>query len=242
LIAVLAVASVLFGGARPPPADLIALFQNVVGLRVDSAHSYRPILRIGPVLRSAQLENAARSGIPIRVHVRLELWRDGFIDDLAASTGWSSVLLYEPISERYLVRPRGSGPALRFAAYDSARAAIEGESMIALAPVRPGEYYYTARVTIETLSLSDLEELERWLQGELGPAVSGDRSIPGAIVDGAKRLVVRVLRLPTRTLSARVSFTMPDKEKHREPQPEPARAARPVQRPERTTRNVHGGP
>jgi hypothetical protein len=56
---------------------------------------------------------------------------------------------------------------------------------------------------IETLSLSDLEELERWLQGELQPAVSGKRSVPGAVGQGAKRIMIRMLGLPTRRLEAK---------------------------------------
>ena len=70
-------------------------------------------------------------------------------------------------------------------------------------PRTPGRYYYTATLELETLSLSDLEELERWLQGELQPAVTGDRSIPGAVGQGAKRLMIRLLGLPARRLEGR---------------------------------------
>jgi hypothetical protein len=66
-----------------------------------------------------------------------------------------------------------------------------------------GRYYYTAVLQIETLSLSDLDELERWLQGELGPAVSGRRSLSDAVGEGAKRLLIRLLGLPTRRVEAR---------------------------------------
>jgi hypothetical protein len=48
------------------------------------------------------------------------------------------------------------------------------------------------------------------LKGELQPAVSGDRSLPGAIGQGARRLFIRVLSLPERRLEGRSErFRMP---------------------------------
>jgi hypothetical protein len=180
--------------------------ENGISVRADTAAAWRPVLRVGSILDNQTLREATASGIPVRIHVRIELWRDGFFDDLSGSRSWSTVLLYEPMGRRYLVRLVGSdAPPIRFDTYDQARRAVEGERMIDLRPGRTGKYYYTATLVIETLSLSDLQELERWLQGELQPAVSGDRSIPGALGQGAKRLAIRLLRLPTRRLEARSS-------------------------------------
>jgi len=173
-------------------------------VRVDSVSGMRPLLRVGAILDNESLREATASGIPIRIHTRIELWRDGFFDDLAGSRAWSIVLLYEPMAQRYIVRAPGvDGAPLQYDTYDRARRAVEGERLIDLRPGRTGKYYYTATLIIETLSLSDIEELERWLQGELQPAVSGDRSLPGALGEGAKRLAIRLLRLPTRRLEAR---------------------------------------
>jgi hypothetical protein len=72
-----------------------------------------------------------------------------------------------------------------------------------MSPRGSGQYYYTVTLQIETLSVSDLDELEHWLQGELQPAVSGQRSVPGAIGQGAKRLMLRILDLPERRYDAR---------------------------------------
>ena len=83
------------------------------------------------------------------------------------------------------------------------RSAVEGSYTPALRPARQGRYYYTALLELETLTLSDLAELERWLKGELQPAVSGDGSVPSAVGQGVKRLLVRVLRLPARRFEAR---------------------------------------
>jgi hypothetical protein len=184
----------------------VAAQEPGISVRADTAASLRPVLRIGSILDNQTLREATASGIPVRIHVRIELWRDGFFDHLSGSRSWNTVLFYEPMGKRYLVRLVGSdAPPIQFDTYDQARRAVEGERLIDLRPRRTGKYYYTATLVIETLSLSDLQELERWLQGELQPAVSGDRSIPGALGQGAKRLAIRLLRLPTRRLEARSS-------------------------------------
>jgi hypothetical protein len=75
----------------------------------------------------------------------------------------------------------------------------------AVRPIRPGRYYYIVSLEIETLSLSDLEELERWLRGELEPAVRGGGSVGEALGTGVKRLLLRVLDVPARRYQARSS-------------------------------------
>jgi hypothetical protein len=166
--------------------------------------AFRPLVRIGPILDDSDIEEAARSGVPIRIRVRVELWRDGWTDDLVASERFAAVLAYDPLTQEFLVRGRADdAPVRRFTTYADARAAIEGSYPLQIRPNRSGRYYYLGRLEIETLSLSDIQELERWLQGELQPAVRGDRSVTGALGDGAKRLIIRLLNLPTRGVDAR---------------------------------------
>lgn len=176
--------------------------QPRLAVRADTAAGGRAVLEIGGVLEDEALEQAVRSGLPLRVNVRVELWRDGFLDDLEASRTWTTVLLFEPLEQQYVMRLE-TGVARSFTDYTTAREAIEAEYPLALAPRRPGRYYYTATLEIETLSLSDLDELERWLRGELGPAVSGERSIANAVGEGAKRLLIRLLGLPSRRVEAK---------------------------------------
>lgn len=189
---------------QPPPDDSAGTQQRPLAIVVDPANGHRPIVRVGPVLAEDELEQAATSGLPLRVRVRVELWKDRLFDQLVDSTSWSTVIVHEPISEQFFVRSlpatRGSRRASTFA---SAREAVESEYLLSMRPQGEGRYYYTVSLQIETLSVSDLEELERWLQGELQPAVSGERSVPGAIGQGAKRLMLRILDLPERRYEAR---------------------------------------
>jgi hypothetical protein len=114
------------------------------------------------------------------------------------------VIVYEPLGDQFFVRsqPAGAG-ARRFPSFAAARSAVEGVYTLDLEPRAPGRYYYTATLQVETLSLSDLEELERWLQGELQPAVRGQRSVPAAVGQGARRLMLRLLDLPQRRIDVR---------------------------------------
>jgi len=196
-----AVAAFWLAGAAPGATRSPDSQQAQLTVAWDSANG-RATLRVGSVLDSEELERATRSGLPVRMRVRIELWRDGFFDHLEGSEVWNAVLLYEPLERQYILRPP-RGAAERFTDYRTARAALERLYEVSVRPSREGTWYYTATLEIETLSLSDLEELERWLQGELRPAVAGERSVSGAVSEGAKRLLIRLLGLPARRIEAR---------------------------------------
>jgi len=172
----------------------------------DAAANYRPILHVGAVLGDRELERAALAGVPVRIRVRVELWKDRLFDALVDSTTWSLDLYFEPISEQFFIRSTATpGRVGRYTSFAAARRAVETEFSPRIQPRERGRYYYTALLQIETLSVSDLEELERWLQGELQPAVSGERSVPGAVGQGLKRLLLRALDLPAHRHDARTA-------------------------------------
>lgn len=162
-----------------------------------------PRISVGSVLSDRALEEAVRSGLPLRMRFRVELWRDTWFDDLVQQATWTTVLAFEPLDQRFLAVGPGADSIGRYDGYDAARAALEQPYSPAMAPTAGGRYYYLAYLEIETLSLSDLDELERWLRGELQPAVESGGSVPGAIGTGLKRLLVRVLGLPARRYEAR---------------------------------------
>lgn len=193
----------LIGGLVPVGAAETMAQQPSLTVQEVADSSHRPLVSIRGLLDDDALQEAARSGLPLRVHVRVELWKDGWIDNLVDDQSWTMILRYEPLDEEYLVH---SNPApertRRFPSYAAARAIIEGARVLAMHPREEGRYYYIATLELETFSLSDLAALERWLQGELRPAVTGGRSLPDAVGEGAKRLMIRLLRLPARKLEA----------------------------------------
>lgn len=171
----------------------------------DSARGFRPQLQVGSILDDPAIEEAVRSGLPLRLKMRAELWRDGFFNSLEGDRETTVIVFYQPLEDNFVVRTNHPGrvEVRGFESFARVRAAVEGGYSPDLRPRRRGRYYYTAALEVETLTLSDLAELERWLKGELQPAVSGDRSVPSAVGQGVKRLLVRVLRLPARRFEAR---------------------------------------
>lgn len=171
-----------------------------------AAERWAPVVEVDGLLQDAALRDALDSGLPLRIRLRVELWADRFFDRLEATEEVAVALTQDPLDRAYvLASPAGER---HLATVNQAGAAIMGLLQVPLRPTRVGRYYYLATLEIETLSLSDLEELRRWLRGEVGPAVEGRGSPEGAVESGLRRVLVRVIGLPTRRMEARSgSFT-----------------------------------
>jgi hypothetical protein len=168
-----------------------------------SATGGEPRVTVGPVLGDQALEEALRSGLPLRMRFRAELWRDRFFDSLIDDVTWSVVIAFEPLEGVFLVGPPDGEAAQSYTSFARVRAAVERVYRPGLRPPGPGRYYYLTSLEIETLSLSDLEELGHWLRGELAPVVGARGSVVGAVGTGLRRFLIRVLDLPARRFDAR---------------------------------------
>jgi hypothetical protein len=169
-----------------------------------------PIVVVGQVLDESGLEEALRSGLPLRIRIRVELWRDRAFDQLVDQVGWTQVLAFEPMAGQFLIGRPGENTPDRYPSYAAARAVLETLYRPRLRATAPGRYYYLATLEIESLSLSDLEELGQWLRGEVAPAARGRRSPAAALGTGLRRALIRILALPTRRYEARSDHFMID--------------------------------
>lgn len=162
------------------------------------------VMRTGPLvvashmLSGRKLQELLASGFPARLHFVVELWSvGGWVNDLERLTEWDVVVRWLAVERVYEVvqvvggRPFSLG---RFALLGDAASAVARPTRAQIvAPARSKRMYYQATLTVETLSLSDLDEVERWLRGELRPAVRGERN-PGTVVGrGLKTLASRLL-------------------------------------------------
>lgn len=165
-------------------------------------------VRAARMLRETNTRELLVSGFPTALRFRLELWRvGGLFDDIESATTWEALVRYDPYTRTYSVYRRGSRIAEdigELATLDAAEAELEKPFPVPLRPGRPGaRYYYNVSVDVETLSLSDLDELNRWLKGEFQPAVRGKRAPLSALRRGFGTLLSRVLGGNSRHYEAR---------------------------------------
>lgn len=165
-------------------------------------------VQTGSLLEDGGLRGALESGLPLRFHLRVELWRKGFFDRLSGAGEVDLALVQDPLDGVYVVDD--GRREQRFPALESAVASLQRALAPTLQPTRAGRYYYLATLEVETLSLSDLDELRRWLRGEVQPAVEGRSSPARAVERGLGRLFVRVIGLPSRKYEDRsATFIFP---------------------------------
>ena len=184
-------------GASPLPAQRgPRLALSVPAPR--SATVEGPLVGGDGLLADRQLRDLLRNGFPARLHYRVELWSvGGFANDLERKTEWDVVVRYDPLDRSYRVaRLLGDQVLLlgSFADLAGAETAVELPFRAPIAATRRGQrYYYNVVLDVEILSLSDLDEVERWLRGELTPAVRGRRNPGTALTRGLRTLFVRLL-------------------------------------------------
>ena len=161
-----------------------------------------------------------RNGFPMQLNYRLELWAARrLFDNVLASVDWKVLLRYDALNEQYRVfrvdsTRSDSTTRIRqlgiFSNVGDARAELERTMRVMLpASPRAGRQYYRAVLDVQTLSNDDLDEMQRWLRGELRPAVRGEKNPGTAIGRGVQRVFVRLLG-EARHLEARTpSFRIP---------------------------------
>jgi hypothetical protein len=140
----------------------------------------------------ADMRDLLRSGFPASLKFRLELWRaGGLFNDLEDRQDWELIVQYDPTAQRYRVVRRQDGRLEdlgSFATLATAQTVLERPLRVTLLPRRKGNrYYYNLALDIEALSVSDMDQLERWLRGVRGGTAAS------AVGSGVRTLMLRML-------------------------------------------------
>jgi hypothetical protein len=179
-------------GAAQSPSLTVTLQNNL------------PRVRSGGLLSDGKFVGLMRSGFPLRLHYRLELWRvrASWFDQFVREASWDAVARHDPLADDFVLIRQG-GAVSRYATPEELAHALEIPYTVTLRPNSEGRFYFLARLEVTTLNDTDLQELSRWLSGDVGPAVSGDGNLGEALARGAQRVLVRLAGLPRQRLEAR---------------------------------------
>lgn len=201
-------AALALAAARPLAGPPLLAQRAGAEIRLAAAPALDgPLVRVVNVLDEREMRDLLGHGFPVRIHYRAELWTlGGWFNELRATREWDVVVRQDALSKAYEVARIVDDQVTflgRFATLDAASEAAERPFRVAVTPPRGRRAYYNVVVDVEALSLSDLDEVERWLRGELRPAVQGRRSPGTAIGRGVKVLTERLLGGQTRHYEVR---------------------------------------
>ncbi len=167
-----------------------------------------PSVRSSSLITDGAMLNLIRNGFPAHLHYKLERWSTGgFFDDVTAQADWDAVVRYDALAKVFQVY-RAVGKKTTFlGTFPDIGAAESALDLPFSAPIQPPKKgkktYYNLVLDIETLSLTELDEVEQWLRGELKPAVRGKKNPGTAVGRGVRTVMVRLLGGEKRRYEAR---------------------------------------
>ena len=168
-------------------------------------------VRLRNAIDGGRFEELLRNGFDVRVHMSVELWKMGrFLNDVVAREQWDVIIHYDQFDQTFdVARLDGDDSVAPLGTYrrlSDAKAAVALPHAPPIGRPGPGQrHYYRVQAEIETLDLKDLDEVSRWLRGELAPAVQGRRNPGTALGRGLRTLASRLMGGEVRRLEARSS-------------------------------------
>jgi hypothetical protein len=177
--------------AQSPSVEIIAPAK-------EALTTERPFVRTAGIVTAPHTAELIRNGFPARLHYKMERWSAGtFVNDVKSTVEWEVIVEYDALAERFHVIRATNDRATLLGVFETlkdADAKIAEPLRVAIGLPKKGEKtYYTVKLDVEAMSLSDLDEVRRWLNGELRPAVRGRRNPGTAVTSGVRMLFVRLL-------------------------------------------------
>jgi hypothetical protein len=166
------------------------------------------VVRARQVLADRSVRELMDHGFPARLRFRVELWSTaGWFDRQLQGTEWDVVVRYDPLHKTFEA-VRVEDDTVKnlgvFGQFQDVAAEVERPHRAKIvAPVQRARMYYNLTLTLEMLSVSDLDELQRWVTGDLQPVVRGQRNPGTALGRGTRTLLTRLLGGERRTLEVR---------------------------------------
>jgi hypothetical protein len=188
--------------AAPLAAQGAKGVELVVSLVPDPARKVGvlPEARVVGLLQDERWTSALLSGLPLRLHYRLELWRSrgSWFDASVRSVEWDVVVQREPLLDQYAVTTvlLGRTRQQRYPDLSALGSALGVSYRISVRAEGKGDYYYAATLQVSTLSDQDLDEMDRVLRGDPESEGGSNGDLGDAVGRAARRMVLRVAGLP----------------------------------------------
>lgn len=212
LVPVVLAAAVAAGQAQAPPDSARAAGPRIrVTLeRAPDGTLRPPVVRAVSPLAGGTFGAALHDGFPVRYRFRLELRHSVRIlpDRLDRQAEWDAVVLLDPVTNEYQLL-RSGGTEEHFTTERAVDRALATPFAVDLLPGGPGQFYYVATMEIESLQLSELDEVERWLRGEVGGGIARSGDVGEVLGRGLRRILIRISGLPRLVLETRSPFFSP---------------------------------
>jgi len=199
---------------RQPPEPTL----DVV-LPADSARATQaPAVVSTRMLEDRTTRDLLHSGFPARLTYRLELWEARTIfDSRVRQVEWDVIVRYDPLAKHYTVSRIGERvgervtPLGTFADLHDAQDVTARPYVPDIAPPTDHKrrYYYFVSLEVVMLSVSDISEVQRWLQGEATPAIEGKQNAGTALGRGLGTLFTRMLGGQVRTYHSHSAIFRP---------------------------------
>ena len=164
-----------------------------------------PTVYIENTFLDKRSEELLSAGFTASISTTVELWQDrGWFDGLLRTERWHRVLRFDALSKTYRAARVEVDSLIdegRFSTLDEVRAWIsQPRKATIIPPGRTRSLYYATSVTIESLNINDLVEVQRWLRGEVQPAIRGETNAGSAVVRTFRTLLTKLFGGDTKRL------------------------------------------
>jgi hypothetical protein len=171
------------------------------------------VARVGPLVIATDMLSSARArdplanGFPARFHFVVELWTEGGLtNQIVRRAEYDVVVALNVVEKKYEVVQSVNDHLLSLGKFDRIEDAEGAVARPTRVPIRAmassKAFYYRVTLDVQILGASDLDEVNRWLKGELKPAIQGERNPGTAFTRSLRMLASRLLGGETREFEA----------------------------------------
>jgi hypothetical protein len=174
-----------------------------------------PVVRASAMLSGERIREPLAAGFPARFHFTVELWSEGgLFNEPERRAEYDVIVRHIALEDVYEVTRIENDRALslgKFSRVDDAEGAIGRPARVQITPPRSRRrLYYQVTLTVQILNASDIDEVGRWLNGDVRPAISGERNPGTALTRSLRTFAARLFGGETREYEQRTAaFRVP---------------------------------